>query len=364
MNSHEFYMKRCLELGQKALREVAPNPMVGSVIVLDGKIIGEGYHQFYGKEHAEVNAIRAVHDKRVLKNATLFVNLEPCSHFGKTPPCADLIIKHHIPHVVIGSIDTNSLVAGQGIEKLKKAGVKVEIGILEETCRELNKRFFTHHEKKRPYVILKWAQTKDGYLDYKREINDKKKALQISNEASQKLVHQWRSEEQAIIIGTHTALLDNPQLTVRMISGKNPLRIAIDRTLRIPKEYHLLDKSTPTLILSEKEMESEINLEYVQVDFNIPIVPQLLHELYKRNIRSLLVEGGERLLSGFIQSGFWDEANIFTSDKKIESGVRAPILIEQPISKEDIGGDQLLKYKNLYAATLNSMPSSILSNNK
>src|SRR4051812_13548937 len=286
MNSHEFYMKRCLELGQKALREVAPNPMVGSVIVLDGKIIGEGYHQFYGKEHAEVNAIRAVHDKRVLKNATLFVNLEPCSHFGKTPPCADLIIKHHIPHVVIGSIDTNSLVAGQGIEKLKKAGVKVEIGILEETCRELNKRFFTHHEKKRPYVILKWAQTKDGYLDYKREINDKKKALQISNEASQKLVHQWRSEEQAIILGTHTALLDNPQLTVRMISGKNPLRIAIDRTLRIPKEYHLLDKSTPTLILSEKEMESEINLEYVQVDFNIPIVPQLLHELYKRNIRS------------------------------------------------------------------------------
>lgn len=363
-NSYEFYMKRCLELGQKALREVAPNPMVGSVIVLDGKIIGEGYHQFYGKEHAEVHAIRAVADKEVLKNATLFVNLEPCSHFGKTPPCADLIIKHHIPHVVIGSVDTNSLVAGQGIERLKKAGVKVEVGILEDECRALNKRFFTHHEKRRPYIILKWAQTKDGYIDNKRELTDKKKALQISNAASQKLVHQWRSEEQAIIVGTHTALLDNPQLTVRMISGKNPLRITIDRTLRIPPDYHLLDKSTPTLILTEKETESEINLEYVQVDFNIPIVPQLLHELYKRNIRSLLVEGGERLLSGFIQGGFWDEANVFISDKELGAGVCAPTLIEQPVSTENIQGDQLLKYKNLYAATLNSMPSSILSNNK
>lgn len=364
MNSHEFYIRRCLELGKKALREVAPNPMVGSVIVLDGKIIGEGYHQFYGKEHAEVNAIRSVQDKSALKDATLFVNLEPCSHYGKTPPCADLILEHHISHVVIGSVDTNSLVAGQGIERLKKAGVKVEVGILEEECRELNKRFFTHHEKKRPFVILKWAQTKDGFIDNKRELNDKKKALQISNEASQKLVHRWRSEEQAIVVGTHTALLDNPQLTVRAISGKNPLRIAIDRTLRIPPDYHLMDKSTPTLILTEKEAESEINLEYVQMDFNIPLVPQLLHELYKRNIRSLLVEGGEQLLNSFIQAGLWDEAAIFISDITIEKGVQAPSLIEQPFSTENINGDQLLKYKNLYAATLNSMPSSILSNNK
>ena len=360
MNIHEHYMKRCLELGEKALREVAPNPMVGSVIVYDGRVIGEGYHQFYGKEHAEVNAIRSVADKRLLKNATLYVNLEPCSHFGKTPPCADLIIKHSIPHVVIGSMDTNSLVAGQGIEKLKAAGVKVELGILENSCRLLNKLFFTHHEKKRPYVILKWAQTSDGYIDTHRTINDKEKALQITNRDSQKLVHQWRSEEQAIMVGTNTALLDNPQLTVRAISGKNPLRMTIDKTLRIPKNYHLLDKSTPTLIFTALDAESEINLEYVQIDFTIPLIPQYLHELHKRNIRSLLVEGGEKLISSFIQSGFWDEANVFISDKKITAGVPAPLLIENPQFSENINGDRLLRYQNLYAGTLNPMPSSFL----
>jgi diaminohydroxyphosphoribosylaminopyrimidine deaminase/5-amino-6-(5-phosphoribosylamino)uracil reductase len=361
MNNAEYYMKRCLELGAKALREVAPNPMVGSVIVHEGTTIGEGYHIFYGKEHAEVNAIRSVSDKSLLKNSTLYVNLEPCSHFGKTPPCADLIVKHQIPHVVIGSMDTNSLVAGQGIEKLKKAGVKVEIGILQDECRELNKRFFTHHEKKRPYIILKWAQTQDGFIDYKRLLSDQEKALQITNEASQKLVHQWRSEEQAIIVGTNTTLLDNPQLTVRMISGKNPLRLTIDRTLRIPKDYHLLDKSTPTLVFTEQEAESEINLEYVTIDFTIPIVPQILQELHKRNIRSLLVEGGTRLLNGFIENGFWDEANIFISDKKIDTGVYAPLLIEKPIQTEDVSGDRLLRFRNQYAATLNNMPSNVLT---
>lgn len=362
MNTPEHYMKRCLELGEKALREVAPNPMVGCVIVHEGNVIGEGFHQFYGKEHAEVNAIRSVNDKNLLKQSTLYVNLEPCSHFGKTPPCADLIIKHHIPHVVIGSMDTNSLVAGQGIEKLKKAGIKVEIGILSEECRELNKRFFTHHEKKRPFIILKWAQTQDGFIDYNRLLSAKEKALQITNEASQKLVHQWRSEEQSIIVGTNTTLLDNPLLTVRMISGKNPLRITLDRTLRIPKDYHLLDKNTPTLIFTEQETESEINLEYVTIDFTIPIVPQILHELHKRNIRSLMVEGGTHLLNGFIQSGFWDEANVFVSDKKINTGVYAPLLIETPILTEDVNGDRLLRFKNQYAATLNSMPSNVLTN--
>lgn len=362
MNQHELYMKRCLELGAKALREVAPNPMVGSVIIHEGKTIGEGYHVFYGKEHAEVHAIRSVKDKHLLKQSTLYVNLEPCSHFGKTPPCADLIIKHEIPHVVIGSMDTNSLVAGQGIEKLKKAGIKVELGVLEGECRELNKRFFTHHEKHRPYIILKWAQTTDGFIDYKRLLSDKEKALQITNEASQRLVHQWRSEEQAIIVGTNTTLLDNPQLTVRMISGKNPLRITIDRSLKIPGDYHLLDKSTPTLIFTESEKaESEINMEYVVIDFTIPIVPQILHELYKRNIRSLLVEGGTTLLNSFIQSGFWDEANLFISEKKINTGVYAPLLIEKPIHTEDVDGDSLLRFRNQYAASLNNMPSDVLT---
>ena len=345
MDVHEKYMKRCLDIAEQALRDVAPNPMVGCVIVLNNKIISEGHHQYYGQAHAEVNAILAVEDKNLLKSATLYANLEPCSHFGKTPPCADLIIKHQIPHVVIGSIDTNSLVCGQGISKLKSAGIKVEVGVLEKECRTLNKRFFTHHEKKRPYVILKWAQTANGFIDTKRLMENKGKALQVSNTASRKLVHLWRSQEQAIMVGTNTALLDNPELTVRDIKGKNPLRITIDKQLKIPKHYHLFDKSTPTLIFTAKDLPSEPNLEYVKIDFEKEVVPQLLAELYKRNIRSLLVEGGEQLLNSFIKSELWDEAKVFVSEKKIEAGVHAPVLRHNPISSEDISGDCLLVYQ-------------------
>ena len=237
--------------------------------------------------------------------------------------------------------------------------MKVEIGVLEESCRQLNKRFFTHHEKGRPFVILKWAQTADGFIDVNRAIESNKKPLQITNETSQKLVHQWRSEEQAILVGTNTALLDNPQLTVRAVAGKNPLRITVDKTLRIPKSYHLLDKSTPTLIFTSCEAKSEINLEYVHVDFTIPLIPQYLQELYKRDVRSLFVEGGSKLISSFIQSGFWDEANVFISAQTVAAGVPAPILSESPKSTENINGDVLLRYQNLYAATLNTISSSI-----
>ncbi|MDQ3048346.1 MAG: bifunctional diaminohydroxyphosphoribosylaminopyrimidine deaminase/5-amino-6-(5-phosphoribosylamino)uracil reductase RibD [Bacteroidota bacterium] len=339
-------MKRCLELGAEALTNVAPNPMVGSVIVHDGKIIGEGYHLLYGKEHAEVNAIASVENKELLKASTLYVNLEPCSHFGKTPPCADLIIKYQIPEVVIGSVDTNSLVAGQGIEKLEKAGIKVKIGVLVKECRELNKRFFTHHEKKRPYIILKWAQTSDGFIDHKRSAEQNEKPLQISNSESKKLLHQWRSEEQSIIVGTNTTLLDNPQLTVREVNGKNPLRITLDKWLRVPKHFHIFDKSTPTLIFTAEDAESEHNLEYIKIDFSKSVVKQILEQLYNRNIRSLLVEGGEQILNSFIEEGLWDEARVFVSEKKIMKGVNAPLILKEPEEKIDVSGDILKTYRN------------------
>ncbi len=344
MSNNETYIKRCLDLAVKGLGQVAPNPMVGCVIVCDGEIIGEGYHEQYGQAHAEVNAVNSVKDKSLLKKSTLYVNLEPCSHFGKTPPCADLIIEHKIPYVVIGSIDSNSLVSGKGIEKLAKAGVDVKSGTLEDDCKKLNKRFFTYHEKKRPYIILKWAQTADGFIDVKRNEEGTSKPIQISNSDSKKLLHLWRSQEQAIMIGTNTALLDNPQLTVREVEGKNPLRITVDKWLRIPKQFNLFDKTTPTLIFTSVNEPSQTNLEFVQVDFEKAVIPQMLDELYKRNIQSLIVEGGENILNSFIDAGLWDSARVFISEKTLGKGVSAPIMQQQAIIKENISGDKLLFY--------------------
>ena len=346
MKTHEAYMQQCLQLALKGLGNVAPNPMVGCVIVYQDKIIGEGCHQKYGEAHAEVNAINSVENKELLKHSTLYVNLEPCSHHGKTPPCADLIIKYKIPYVIIGSIDTNSLVSGKGIEKLAKAGIDVKVGVLEEECKKLNKRFFTFHEKKRPYIILKWAQTKNGFMDNKRTEDNIGSALQITNQESKKLVHKWRSEEQAIMVGTNTALLDNPQLTVREGAGKNPLRITIDKWLRIPKSFHLFDKSTPTIVFTEVDTLSEHNLEYLKINFESDIIQQIINELYNRNVQSLIVEGGELLLKSFINSGCWDEARVFISGQSIEKGVNAPVLEANPITKENINGDKLLFYLN------------------
>ncbi len=344
MSNHETYMKRCLDLAVKGLGQVAPNPMVGCVIGCDGEIIGEGYHEQYGQAHAEVNAINAVQNKELLKRSTLYVNLEPCSHFGKTPPCADLIVEHKIPNVVIGAIDTNSLVSGKGIEKLAKAGIDVKVGILEEECKQLNKRFYTYHEKKRPYVILKWAQTADGFIDAKRNEENTSKPIQISNSDSKKLLHLWRSQEQAIMIGTNTALLDNPQLTVREVKGKNPLRITVDKWLRIPKQFNLFDKSTPTLIFTSVNEPSQNNLEFVKIDFEKAVIPQVLEELYKRNIQSLIIEGGENILNSFIDAGLWDSARVFISEKTLGKGVNAPVMKQQPVIKENISGDKLLFY--------------------
>lgn len=339
-------MKRCLDLAVKGLGSVAPNPMVGCVIVCDGIIIGEGFHQKYGEAHAEVNAINSVENKELLKNSTLYVNLEPCCHFGKTPPCANLIIEYKIPNVVIGNIDTNSLVAGTGIKKLQESGINVQVGILEDECKKLNKRFFTYHEKKRPYIILKWAQSADGFIDIKRNEENKGVPIQISNSDSKKLLHLWRSQEQSIMIGTNTALLDNPRLTVRDVVGKNPLRITVDKWLRIPKHYYLFDKSTPTLIFTAVDEAPQKNLEFVKIDFEQAVIPQVLNELYKRNIQSIIVEGGEQLLNSFIDANLWDAARVFIADKKLIKGVNAPVLNASPVVRENISGDKLLFYLN------------------
>jgi diaminohydroxyphosphoribosylaminopyrimidine deaminase/5-amino-6-(5-phosphoribosylamino)uracil reductase len=346
MNNDEKYMRHCLDLAVKGIGNVAPNPMVGCVIICDETIIGEGYHEQYGQAHAEVNAINSVEDKELLKTATLYVNLEPCSHFGKTPPCSDLIIKYKIPVVVIGNVDTNPLVAGKGIKKLEEAGIEVRSGILEDECKKLNKRFFTFHEKKRPYIILKWAQSADGFIDIKRDEENKGIPIQISNSDSKKLLHLWRSQEQAIMVGTNTALLDNPRLTARGVEGKNPLRITIDKWLRIPKYYNLFDQTTPTIIFTAMDTESKINLEYVKIDFEKAIIPQILNELYNRKIQSLIVEGGERILNNFIDLDLWDSARVFIAEKKLLKGVNAPVLNAQPVVRENISGDKLLFYLN------------------
>ncbi len=344
MTKEEKYMKLCLELAVKGLGNVAPNPMVGSVIVADNRIIGTGYHEQYGKAHAEVNVINSVSNKELLQKATLYVNLEPCSHFGKTPPCADLIIKYKIPRVVIGCIDAFAKVNGRGIKKLKSAGVDVKISILEKECKRLNKTFFTYYEKKRPYTILKWAETADGFIDAKRSFGDTKKAMQISGQESKVLTHKLRSQVQAIMVGTNTALLDNPHLTTREVKGKNPLRIVIDRDLKIPRHFNLLDQSVPTIIFTAKKTNSKNNLEFIKINFRKNILPQILKRLYKREIQSVMVEGGTRLLNSFIENDLWDEILIFQANKEIKDGVRAPLLNLRPTKVEKIGSDKLYTY--------------------
>lgn len=350
MNIDNKQMTRCLELAKQGMGNVAPNPMVGCVIVYNNEIIAVGYHEKFGEAHAEVNAINSVIDKSLLKESTLYVNLEPCSHVGKTPPCSDLIIKHHIPNVVIGSIDINSKVAGKGIERLKAAGIDVSVGILEDKCKELNKRFFTYHEKHRPYVILKWAETKDGFIDVERSFDsaqdDKVYDNWITSPFSKKLVHQWRSEEQAIMIGTNTAINDNPELTVREVKGKNPLRVVLDINLRLPKHLNVFDGSTPTLILNSIKSETKQNLEFVKIDKNKELLPQILSELYKRNILSVIIEGGAQLLQSFIDQNLWDEAKVFVGNKTFSEGLKAPTLRGQPINSLQFDTDILNTYIN------------------
>lgn len=324
MENNIRYMQRCLEIARLGAGYTAPNPMVGCVIVHGGKIIGEGYHMEYGGPHAEVHAIRSVRNPELLCESTLYVNLEPCSHYGKTPPCADLILHSKIPRVVIGTMDPFEEVSGRGIEKLRSGGILVESGILQEECRWLNRQFFTWHEKKRPYVILKWAQTTDGFIDAMRVPGQPAQPVLISNELSRRLVHKFRSEVSSILIGTNTAMNDNPSLTVRSWRGKSPLRLVIDRKGKLPGNLNVFDGSVPTLVFTEKDLFSKSGVEFVTIRFESDSINRILSELYQRKVQSVLVEGGAYTLQQFIDSGLWDEARIFSGTGIFGSGTRAP----------------------------------------
>ncbi|GBU07086.1 riboflavin biosynthesis protein RibD [Bacteroidales bacterium] len=325
---------------------VSPNPMVGAVVVCDNKIIGEGYHIAYGEPHAEVNAIASVKDQNMLQHSTLYVNLEPCSHHGKTPPCADLIIRKKIPRVVIGQQDPYLQVAGRGIGMLKAAGVDVVCGVLEDACRELNKRFICYHTQQRPYIILKWAQSADGFMDKKRIMGDGQLPVIFSDEFSRMRVHKLRAEEDAIMVGTRTALLDNPSLNVRYWSGKNPLRIAIDRQGEIPRKHKLRSTKDNTLIFTEnKNMKSA---PYVLLDSETNVLEQVLETIYQKKILSLIVEGGSKLLNSFINADLWDEANIEISPICLEDGILAPCIRGKRIMSDTRGKAAFDIYKNRY----------------
>lgn len=333
MKIHEKYIKRCIELAKNGLGTTYPNPLVGSIIVFNNEIIGEGWHQKAGEPHAEVNAIHSVKDKSLLSKATIYVSLEPCSHFGKTPPCCDLIVANKIPNVVIGTIDPFAKVAGKGIKNLLEAGKKVTVGVLEEECNELNKRFFTFHTKKRPYIILKWAESQDGFIAPLTK--EKKEPVWMTNEFSRQLVHKWRSEEESILVGTNTVMEDNPTLTVRDWIGTNPIRIVLDQNNRITKEFHIFDNQAKTLSIS-KDI----------INFKNNIASEIVNFLFKNEIQSVIIEGGSKTLQTFIDSNFWDEARVFRGSLSLQNGIKAPIITALNTRKKQLLEDELLTFIN------------------
>ena len=335
-----------MQIAKNGIGTTRPNPSVGAVIVYQNKIIGEGFTSPHGENHAEVNAINAVENKSLLKEATIFVTLEPCSHFGKTPPCADLIVKHQLKQVVIGCLDSNSLVAGKGVSHLENAGINVIVGVLETECRMHHKRFFKVQENKRPYIILKWAETKDGFVApiAKNEI----KPIFISNTYSQQLVHKLRSAEHAILVGTKTVLADNPKLNIRSWSGENPIRVVLDNTLRIPKNSNILDGSVKTIVITatkDKNIVSSKNLIFEEIDFSKNIAKQVCEVLSKYQIQSLIVEGGTQTLQTFIDEKLWDEAMVFVGNTSFVKGVKSPIITKE-FKEEFIESDVLKRYTN------------------
>lgn len=333
----EKYMKICIDLALNGFPKALPNPLVGCVIVHKGKIIGKGFHQNYGENHAEVNAINSVENKSLLHESTLYVTLEPCSHFGKTPPCANLIIDSKISRVVIGSLDTFSKVNGEGIERLKASGIKVSTSVLEKECRSINSRFFTFHEKKRPYIILKWAKSKDGFIAPVNQL----KPFWMTGKASKTLVHKWRSEESAILVGKNTVIKDNPLLTCREIDGKNPIRLVIDKNLSLSRDHLVFNNEASTLVIND----SVDNDEHIKIDFQA-FIPSLVRSLHQRGIQSLIVEGGAQTLHTFIDANCWDEARIFTSNKILGKGLQSPVIEKVANFKESISEDELYYYYN------------------
>lgn len=345
MKTHEKYIRRCIELAKNGLGTTYPNPMVGSIIVYEGQIIGEGWHQKAGKPHAEVNAVNSVKDKSLLQKSTIYVSLEPCSHFGKTPPCCDLIIKNKIPNVVIGTVDPNIMVAGNGIKRLIEAGIHVTVGILEDECNELNKRFFTFHQKKRPYIILKWAQSQDGFIAPLEKAE--KKPVWITNTHSRQLVHKWRTEEQSILVGTQTVMDDNPKLDSRDWHGNNPIRLVLDQYNRIPKESAVFNNQSKTIVFTNsKTAVSKESTTFEVINFEQAVARQVVDSLYKHNIQSVIIEGGLQTLQTFIDANLWDEARIFTGKITFGSGIKAPVITKTNSEKYKIEEDELTITRN------------------
>jgi diaminohydroxyphosphoribosylaminopyrimidine deaminase / 5-amino-6-(5-phosphoribosylamino)uracil reductase len=342
----EVYLKRCLELAAEGSGNVAPNPLVGSVVVYNDRIIGEGYHRRFGEAHAEVNALGSVSDRSLLKSSRLFVNLEPCAHTGKTPPCADMIIQNGIPEVIIGSVDPNPLVSGKGIEKLRSAGIKVRSGVMKKESDYLNRRFFTYHNRKRPFIILKWAKSSDGMIDIMRENGGPDRPVWISNEISRMLVHKWRSEEQGILVGTNTAFLDNPRLNIREWKGNDPVRMVIDKSLLLPDSLSLYDGSQHTVVFNGICDKAEGATKYIKTGFGKSFLSDLLGHIYDEQIQSVIVEGGKMLLGTFIDSGMWDEARVFTGDRIFGKGIPSPVIHDVVPEKYLILGDVLEIYRN------------------
>jgi diaminohydroxyphosphoribosylaminopyrimidine deaminase/5-amino-6-(5-phosphoribosylamino)uracil reductase len=340
MSAEEVFMLRALELAKLGQGSVSPNPMVGCVVVHDNIIIGEGWHRKFGEPHAEVNAINSVKDKSLIPSSVVYVNLEPCSHQGKTPPCADLLVAHHAKKVVIANLDTNPLVAGKGIRKLKDNQIDVVTGVLQQEGHELNKRFFKFISAKRPFVLLKWAETADGFVA--RENYESK---WITNEHSRQLVHRWRSEEDAVLVGTQTAKHDDPRLNVRDWSGRDPVRVVIDRFLKLSDQLHLFDRSQPTLCYNVLKHEEQKNLAMIRLG-EINFLEDMLEDLFQRGIQSVMVEGGAETLRNFIDSGLWDEARVFRSSTTFNKGIPGPELKARLVSEVVIKEDRLSFYSN------------------
>ena len=341
MTQDEIYMKRCIQLAKLGAAWVAPNPMVGAVLVHQDRIIGEGYHENYGSAHAEVNCIASVkpEDENLIPESTLYVSLEPCAHFGKTPPCSNLIISKKIPRVVIGCKDPFGLVDGKGIDRLKEAEIELTVGVLEEECRQLNKRFFCFFEKFRPYIILKWAQSAD------RQLAGGRKRVYISNQESNRLVHRWRAEQMAVLVGTNTALFDDPELTARDWPGRNPLRIVVDLSLRLPYSLKLLNGVHNTVVINQLRDEDHVNLRYYRIDPKQSFTKQLIRALRELKVQSLLVEGGSQMLQTFINEGAWDEARVITNPKlHIGPGIAAPSLKEAALKAHAHAGEDIIHY--------------------
>lgn len=347
MKIKEKYINRCIEIAGNGLGITYPNPMVGAVIVHDNLIIGEGWHRKAGEPHAEVLAINAVINPKLLLKSTIYVSLEPCSHFGKTPPCADLIIEKGIKKVVIGSVDPNEKVAGRGIKKLLEAGCEVRVGILEKECTQLNKRFFTYHLKKRPYIILKWAESADGFIAPTAKAENR--PVWISNAQSRQLAHKWRTEEQAILVGTQTVLDDNPKLNVRDWIGKAPVRVVIDSKLRIPRNLSIWDGSQETIFVVDKKQslpDFSPNICFETIDFLGNVPAQIVTILFKHQLQSVIIEGGRQTLQSFIDANLWDEARVFKGDVYLQAGISAPKFSGKLISEERIKEDRLSIYTN------------------